>query len=540
MKIIIQRFLFVSFLCVAVINFCMAQLSAKSEWVYADEKGKLIYKTLENGDKIMDFSHAGYMGGGVSIPSVPVKITLSPSAGDNSDVIQKAIDEVSKMKMVNGFRGTVFLKPGTYDCEKTLKINASGVVLKGSGSETNGTILNLTGKPHNCIEIRGAVKTNLIGDSTIMADRYVPAGTYSFQVTNASIFSVGDTIRITRRITDEWIKFMGMDELVRSGKKQTWVSGDITTERVIREIEKNKIIVDVPLNDSYDSKYTGPKGVSIQKITIYGMLTQIGIEDLRINAPAQSVTISEGHHRAFTMSGITDGWARNIEIFNTVNSVSVTGKRITVDNISIIHDVPTLGAAKPADLNGSGSQILFNSCYIKGDNLFFFGTGAKVTGPVVVLHCVFKGNGWIQPHQRWATGLLIDGCEVPDGGIDFMNRGVMGSGHGWAIGWAVAWNCKAKSYLNQMPPGSANWVIGSKGDRQRKATPGSNESGNIVYDSLTLLPEGIYDSHNIPVTPNSLYLTQLHKRLGKQAILNTGYTIRGINLYFKNDIPTKQ
>jgi hypothetical protein len=265
------------------------------------------------------------------------------------------------------------------------------------------------------------------------------------------------------------------------------------------------------------------------------MLTQIGIEDLRINAPAQSVTISEGHHRAFTMSGVTDGWAGNIEIFNTVNSVSVTGKRITVDNISIIHDVPTLGAAKPADLNGSGYQILFNRCYIKGDNLFFFGTGAKVTGPVVVLNCVFKGNGWIQPHQRWATGLLIDGCEVPDGGIDFMNRGVMGSGHGWAIGWAVAWNCKAKSFLNQMPPGSANWVIGSYGDQQRKAIPGSNDGGSIVYDKLSVLPEGIYDSHNMPVAPSSLYLAQLQERLGRQAVSNIGYKVTENNLYIKSD-----
>ena len=535
MKKIVQKFLSVSFFCLATINFCIAQSSAKSQWVYPDEKGKLIYKTLEKGDKIMDFSHAGYMGGGVSIPSFPVKITLSPSAGDNSDVIQKAIDEVSKMKMINGFRGTVLLNPGTFDCEKTLKINVSGVVLKGSGSGTNGTILNLTGKPHNCIEIRGAVKTSLIGDSTIIADRYVPAGTYSFQLANPSIFSVGDTIRITRHITDEWIKFMGMDELYRSGKKQTWVNGDITTERVIHKIEKNKITVDVPLNDSYDSKYTGPSGVSVQRIRFSGMLTQIGIEDLRINAPAQSVTISDGHHRAFTMSGITDGWARNIEIFNTVNSISVTGNRITIDNVSIIHEVPTLGAAKPADLNGSGYQILFNRCYIKGDNLFFFGTGAKVTGPVVVLNCVFRGNGWIQPHQRWATGLLIDGCEVPDGGIDFMNRGVMGSGHGWAIGWAVAWNCKAKSFLNQRPPGSANWVIGSRGNQQRKAIPGSNESGNIVYDSLSVLPEGIYDSHYIPVTPSSLYLAQLQERLGKQAVLNIGYKVTGNNLYIKND-----
>ena len=535
MKKIIQNFLSGSFFCFAVISCCVAQFSAKSQWFYLNSQGKLTYKTLERGDKIMDFSHAGYMGGGITIPSVPVKITLSPSAGDNSDAIQRAIDEVAKMRMVNGFRGTVLLKPGTYDCERTLKINASGVVLKGSGSGTDGTILNLTGKPHNCIEVRGTVSSKLVGDSTIIADSYVPAGTYSFQVINASMFSVGDTIRITRHITDEWIKFMGMDQLVRSGKKQTWVSGDITTERIIRKIEKNKITVDVPLNDSYDSKYTGGSGVSVRKVTVPGMLTQIGIEDLRINAPPQSVTISEGHHRAFTMSGLTDGWARNLEIFNTVNSVSVTGKRITVDNISIIHDVPTLGAAKPADLNGSGQQILFNRCYIKGDNLFFFGTGAKVTGPVVVLNCVFLGNGWIQPHQRWATGLLIDGCEVPDGGIDFMNRGVMGSGHGWAIGWAVAWNCKAKSFLNQMPPGSANWVIGSQGSPQRKAIPGSNESGSIVYDSLSILPEGIYDSHNSPVAPSSLYLAQLQDRLGKQAVSNSGYKVTESNLYIKND-----
>ena len=514
---------------------CIAQSPGKSQWVYPNAKGKLVYKTLENGDKIMDFSHAGYRGGGVRIPDVPVQITLDPLQGDNTVAIQNAIDEVSKNTPVNGFKGAVLLKPGTYNCEGVIKINASGTVLRGSGPGANGTILNLTGKPHACIEIRGNVSAKKIGDSTTIADSYVPSGSNSFHLKSVAGFSVGDTIRITRRITDEWIKFMGMDQLVRGGKKQTWVSGDITTDRIITQLEKNKITVDVPLNDSYDSKYTGPAGVSVQKITVSGSLTQVGIENFRIVCPAQSVTISDGHYRAFTMSGISDGWARDLEIFNTVNSVSVTGKRITIDNISIIHEVPTLGAAKPADLNGSGYQILFNRCYIKGDNLFFFGTGAKVSGPVVVLNCVFRGNGWIQPHQRWATGLLIDGCEVPDGGIDFMNRGVMGSGHGWAIGWAVAWNCKAKSYLNQMPPGSANWVIGSQGTQQRKAIPGSNESGNIIYDSLVLLPEGIYDSHNVPVTPSSLYLAQLQERLGKQAVLNIGYKVVDKNLYMKND-----
>ncbi|HEX7847795.1 MAG TPA: hypothetical protein VF476_18475 [Chitinophagaceae bacterium] len=522
MKRTTRYFLFVvlaELLCSTVL---MAQAPATSQWVYTGTKGKLLYKTLAAGDKIMDFSYAGYMGGGVKIPLVDIKISLDPIAGDNSTAIQNAIDEVSKMNLVNGFRGAVLLNPGVYDCEKPLVINTSGIVLRGGGSADKGTVLNLTGKPHIAVIVKGDVKTKATGEATIIADRYVPSGSTSFTVANASGFKRGDTIRITRSVTDAWVEFMGMHQLVRNGKKQTWISGDITTERTITNIEKNKITVDVPLNDSYDAKYISPS-VTVQKITTTGLLTQVGIENFRILSPAQSVTIDEGHHRAFTMSGLSDGWAKDIEIFNTVNSVSVTGRRITVDNVSIIHNVPTIGAAKPADLNGSGQQLLFNRCSITGDNLFFFGTGAKVTGPVVVLNCTVRGNGWIQPHQRWATGLLVDGCNVPDGGIDFMNRGVMGSGHGWAIGWAVAWNCKAKSYLNQMPPGSANWVIGSIGEQQKRTIPGSNEVGSISYNNQTMLPEGIYDSHGTPVIPASLYLSQLKDRLGKQALANIGY-----------------
>src|SRR5688572_7135167 len=118
-----------------VFFFVIISLHAQqaSEWVYKNSKGKLEYKTLPAGDRIMDFSFAGYMGGGVRIPHVEAKIVLSPKEGDNSDAIQQAIDKVSKMKMVDGFRGTVILRSGTYDCEKTINIEADGVVLSGSG-----------------------------------------------------------------------------------------------------------------------------------------------------------------------------------------------------------------------------------------------------------------------------------------------------------------------------------------------------------------------------------------------------------------------
>ena len=507
-----RLFLFFLFSCLTF--NASSQNAGKSEWVYFDPRGILAYKTLPGGDRIMDFSYAGYMGGGVSIPDVKVKITLSSVDGDNTDAIQNAINEVSKMPLVNGSRGAVVLNAGTYNCERVLNINASGVVLRGSGPGEKGTIINMTGKPHLCISARGNVTSKLIGTPTTFADAYVPSGSNSFTLADASSLAVGDTIRIIRPVTETWVKFMGMDTMVRDGKKQTWVTGDITCDRVIIKKDKNKITVDVPLTDSYDAKYLNPPGVSVVKITSTGELSQIGIEDIRIVSAPRSVTIDEGSNKAFTMSGIADSWARNIEVFNTVNSVSVTGKRITVDNLTILHNLPTIGAAKPADINGSGQQLFFNNCKITGDNLFFFGTGAKVTGPVVLLNCVFKGNGWIQPHQRWATGLLVDNCEVPDGGIDFMNRGSMGSGHGWAIGWAVAWNSKAKSFLNQQPPGAANWVIGSTGEKQKRAIPFNTEPN---------LPEGIYDSYGIRVDPSSLYLAQLFERLGKQAVKNTGY-----------------
>src|SRR4051794_18718683 len=89
--------------------------SPKSDWVYLNNQGKLSYKALPKGDRIMDFSYSGYKGGGVAIPSPEVKIVLSPVAGDNSDLIQNAINEVSKLKPENGFRGAVLLKPGTYN-----------------------------------------------------------------------------------------------------------------------------------------------------------------------------------------------------------------------------------------------------------------------------------------------------------------------------------------------------------------------------------------------------------------------------------------
>ncbi|MGB7156462.1 MAG: hypothetical protein WBD40_00265, partial [Tepidisphaeraceae bacterium] len=132
---------------------------AKSEWVHPGPDGKLVYKTTDKGDRIMDFSHAGYMGGGVALPNVPVKKTVQPSgSADDTKFIQSAIDEVAKLPLdEKGFRGAVLLGPGTFTCAETITIPTSGVVLRGSGSGASGgekTTIKLAGKPHLALAVR--------------------------------------------------------------------------------------------------------------------------------------------------------------------------------------------------------------------------------------------------------------------------------------------------------------------------------------------------------------------------------------------------
>ena len=494
--------------------------AAHSQWVYFNRSGKLTYRTLKTGDRIIDFSYAGYMGGGVALPVVPVRRTVLPSGGDDSTAIQAAIDEVSQIAPVGGVRGAVLLSAGHFHCTKTLTIGASGVVLRGSGSGEGQTAIELTGDPHLGISIAGESKIESLGRTTALADAYVAAGGLSLKVRDASLFHAGDTIQIVRPVTPAWLHFMEMDTMVRAGNKQTWVDGELTTERTARAVEGNRLQLDVPLTDSYDAKYLGADGTTVGKIEHTGQIEQVGVENLRIVAPAKKITLNDRPFNGLVMKNAKDGWIRNVRIVDATEAVAIAKgtRRITVDRVDATQSIPIEGAAKPADFSAGGTQILFNQCSGSGDNVFYVVTGDREQGPNVVLNCVFHGNGHIQPHQRWATGLLVDSCQVPEGGVDLMNRGSMGSGHGWTMGWGVVWNSSAKSFLIQMPPGSANWSIGNRGEQVLGSRP--------VFDpgpALPMLPQGIVESPNQPVAPSSLYLEQLRERLGPQAVKNIGY-----------------
>lgn len=503
-------------ICILVLTLTLSARAAKEvPWVSVDALGKLVYRTLPRGDRIVDFSYAGYMGGGVALPRIAAARTVAPSGGDDTAAIQQAIDDVSALSMKDGFRGAILLAPGIFQCSGTLNIAASGVVLRGSGA--NATTVKMAGDPHVAIAIDGALKAKAAGAPAHIVQPYVPSGAQAITLDNASAFAVGDTIRITRYATPQWLHFMGMDAMVRDGKPETWVGNSIATTRRVAAKQGNVLTLDVPLTDSYDRTYLPPEGAEVTKSDLSGGVEQVGIESLRILAPARSVAFSDPLFRAINVHGLRDGWLRDLAIDNTTEGIDLAEdtSRITAQDIAIRHSTAITSPAKPADFSLRGAQALVLRCTSKGDEEFYVMTGARNQGPNVVLDSTFLGNGHVQPHQRWATGLLVDNVHVPGGGIDLMNRGQMGSGHGWTMGWGVVWNSSAATFLIQNPPGAANWSIGNSGEQTRAAM---KIIGVRPRDEGPPLPQGFIESQGHAVLPASLYRAQLAERLGAGAL----------------------
>ena len=484
--------------------------------MHPGDSGKLVYKTLPGGDRIIDFSHAGYGGGGVKLPVVPVEKTIEPSGGDDSAAIQQAIDAVAALPLKNGVRGAVLLKPGTFHCEKPITLSQDGIVVRGSGPDEKGTVVEMTGAAHTCLSIQGAnlkfAKENP-DDIYPVTDKYVPSGATSLSVKDAKGLRVGDTVLVRWLRTANWIHFMGMDNLVRNGKLQNWIQADspVTFQRKIHSIEGNRITLDVPLADSIDSQYLSAVLVKTQPPK---RLTQCGFESLRINSLPPTGMLTAPNNLAMSTDNSEDCWFKDILTSDTLGVATVFGnaRRITLRNINALHTATVeKGAGYPADFTLRGSQVLIDRCSSKGDGAFFVDTAHASATLNVALNCVFEGKGAIQPHQRWSTGLLIDSCKLPAGKIEFINRGTSGSGHGWAIGWAVAWNCTAVGLEINQPPGSVNWCIGCIGEMNW---------GKLKNGEEPPKPVPWLSSHGTPVAPASLYLAQLRERLGPQAVEN--------------------
>ncbi len=514
MKIAGVRVVGVACLCVFVTSEAWSQTS---QWVQRGVTGRLIYTPDAEGDRIFDFSNVGYRGrGATAIPNtIPNVITLSPVAGDDTTQIQNAINTLAAMPIgSDGYRGAVLLQAGTYDIHSQLVINASGIVLRGEGQGTNGTILhgrNVGPDGTNqrpLIRITGNGSQSMIGSTVNMIDKTVPAGINSFRVDNPGAFSVGYTVRIERPSTQAWIDAVGMGQPLNGDP--AWQPGtmNIRYDRVITRIEGDRVFIDSPLANSFEQQFGGG---TIKRYTWPGAIENVGIENLRGDTDFDDPA-DEDHAWEFISIGGTGQtsdraqhvWVRDITARHFGDSAVVanpSSKWVTVANATSLDPVSIVTGSRRYTYDLSGSHGFVTHASADSGRHDFVTNSTRPPGPNV-FHDSNATNALNDsgPHQRWSTGTLYDNVSVQGNAINVRNRETFGTRHGWSGANVVIWNSQADSFRVQNPPTAQNWLIGSQGTIVEDTTFGPQ-------------PSGYYDSHGTPIADiPSLYEAQVADR----------------------------
>lgn len=137
------------------------------------------------------------------------------------------------------------------------------MVLRGSGSDTDGTLINVTGDPRNVFVIGTASNYIKQGTEVKVAQKYVPSGAQQLTLSDTSPFTAGDNIIVSRPVTKSWVHYMGMDNI-------TWldVGSELYTDRHVVAINGNTITLDAPMSDSIDSVYLSPPGATVSRYSV--------------------------------------------------------------------------------------------------------------------------------------------------------------------------------------------------------------------------------------------------------------------------------
>ncbi|WP_438482580.1 DUF6298 domain-containing protein [Oleiharenicola lentus] len=464
--------------------------------------GKLIYHAESNGDRVPDFSHAGYRGGGVAWPVAEAKVLVNPVEGDDGARIQAALDYVAGLPLgADGMRGAVQLAPGRYEIAGQIFVRASGVVLRGSGREENGTVLVATGTDRrHLIELSGKFLREELHAAVAITDDYVAVGMHTLSVADASGFKVGTLVTVERPSTAEWINFLGMD--VAPGRQPySWKPGafNVNADRVVIAVEGKRLTLDAPITTALEKRFGAGK---VTPYTQTGYLENAGIENLRCESAFDGGNPFDEQHawNAIDLHAARDVWVSDVTAVHFAGSaiqVGARAARITIQDCASLAPVSEIGGYRRMSFHSRGQQVLFLRCRAEqGRNDFT--TGYLAAGPIVFLECeAVDAHSFSGSVGSWTSGLLFDNVKIDGNTLSLDNRETWNQGVGWSAANSVIWESAASIIVSRQPPGAHNWAVATWGQ---------------------FVGDGRWSMCNEFANPDSLYRAQLSARLGKDAL----------------------
>ena len=517
---------------------------AFSQWqskiVNYDGNGKLNYASDLEGNRIPDFSYAGYKNGTVSIPTVAIRATVSPVSGDNTENIQNAINAVSALTPDgNGIRGAVLMNAGIYNVSGVIRISASGVVLRGVGDGSapgSNTIIASTGTKatQSTVIIAGggndgsnsSAWTDASGSNVNITDEVVYVGDKHFTAASTNGFTIGDNIIIVHPKTIAWVSAV---DYGGTGETAYWNSEslDIKYNRYITAIHGNTITIDAPvfntLRKSLSQSY-------FYKTARTGILTNIGIENLRVDIknplnelPTNAAgDVSNHSSKAIWLGKIQDSWMKNVTVlhFSTSGIQTTIATRITIDSCKAIEPIGKIsGGYRYNFCNEWASQlILFTNCYASYSRHAYVSNGTSTVSGIVVLNHTSDFNYTAsEGHRLWSQGILFDNWKNTNSFDNtecagFFNRGNWGSGHGWGAAHSVIWGGSVSGmghFCVQKPPTAQNYAIGCRTEVSGVG-PFSKPAGYIEGATVAgICPASLYRAQLNERNPSNIAITSL-------------------------------
>ena len=470
--------------------------------IHINSDGKLEYKADEKGNRVPDFSYCGYMASEIPIPDVAVKVLVPAMKGDATERIQAAINYVSSLPLdKNGFRGTILLEKGTYEIAGSLIIQSSGVILRGSGSKTDETILLATGVDRETL-IKVSGKNNRKTEKPLqLSDNYSPVNSTVLTFKNGHNFKVGDQVIVNRPSTKEWLEEIGADKIgiYVDYLLTMWSPGDfdINWYRTVVAVSPESITIDVPITNALDPKFGGG---NVAKYVWDSQISNIGVENLRCVSSFDDSNAKDENHRwmAITMENVRDSWVRRIIAEHFVSSavaVWESARRITIEDCKSLAPIGETGGFRRYSFQSNGQQVLFQRCYAEY-GYHAFTVGFTSAGPNAFVQCYsYMPSDFSGALGGWANGVLFDKMTVDGGIISLAYRDVDGQGGGWSAANSLCWQCRAAQIHLPAPPGAQNWAYASW----------AQGYGN-----------GHHELQHTFVKPESIYYAQLEARTGKK------------------------
>ncbi|HEY0947012.1 MAG TPA: DUF6298 domain-containing protein [Opitutaceae bacterium] len=418
----------------------------------------------------IDYSHAGYAGGGVPLPEVPVRAEVSPSGRDRDDTatIQAAIDGMSARPLDEaGWRGAVLLRSGTYRVSGQLALRASGVVLRGEP----GTIVRATGDDRRAlIVIEGRDDRRETTPVRITAD--APAGARTLAIETPATFSLGSRVRVLRPSTREWIQALGAETFPGAFNEQrlNWLPGtrDLVWDRTVVAVDAaaGTITLDAPITAALEGRFGSG---TVAPYRWPGRIENVGVEKLRIVSEHRSGAenpAGDEEHAWFgvTLDHVENAWVREVTARHFVSAAVAVGsgaRAITIGDCRSESPVAERAGWRRLDFWVNGQQVLVERCTAE-ESWHPFAVGHAAPGPNVFLECratapLAHGG----PFESWAAGVLYDNVHIDGAPLILGRVPVEPHGAAWNAVHSTAWNCTAASVEVSDPPTAANLAVTS-------------------------------------------------------------------------------